>query len=231
MSIDRILLNDGARAFDIELSEDQIDALEAYYDAVIDSNRDFNLTAITAKEDFVVKHFIDSLSGARYVPVNASVCDIGAGAGFPSVPLAVARPDITVTAIDSTAKKTVFIADTAKAIGIKNIKTRAARVEDCKDLFGLFDCVVARAVSSLPILLELALPLLKVGGVFIAYKTDESEIALSSNALTALGGVIDKTDIFNLPNGDRRALIVVKKIKQTPQIYPRQYGAIKKKPL
>lgn len=215
----------------VSLDDDKIAALLSYCDMVLETNRQFNLTAITDMNEFLVKHIADSLVGASEIPNNARILDIGAGAGFPSVPLAIAREDVSVTALDSTAKKMRFIEDSVKSIGLDNLKTLSGRAEEQSALFGRFDIVTARAVSSLPVLLELSMPLLKVGGRFLAYKTDESELPAAENALKALGAKHIRTKRAVLPNGDSRAILVFEKISKTPPQYPRQYGTIKKKPL
>lgn len=214
-----------------ELADEKIACLLSFCDRVLEANKSFNLTAITDYNDFLIKHVTDSLLGASEIPQNALVCDIGSGAGFPAMPLAIAREDITVTALDSTAKKMTFVSESARSLGIKNLKTVAGRAEDQKKQFCSFDVVTARAVSSLPILLELAMPLLKVGGLAVFYKTDESELAGVSNALKTLKAAHIGTKLAALPNGDKRAILTFKKLAPTPPQYPRQYGTIKKKPL
>lgn len=232
MSINRDFLTaETKRLFDLDLSEKCVDNLEAYYDAVIDANKEFNLTAITKKDEFTEKHLIDSLAGVKFIPDGAKVIDVGAGGGFPSFPIAAARPDVSVLALDSTAKKMNFVSSASFAIGVKNLKTTAGRAEESRKLFASFDVAVARAVSALPILLEICSPLVKVGGRVIAYKTDESELEGISTALTVLNLRHVETFTFNLPSGDRRAILTFEKTAPTPYKYPRQYGAIKKKPL
>ena len=232
MSINRLLLTESVKElFDITLDEDSVDTLEAYYDAVVEANKEFNLTSITAKDEFVVKHLIDSIAGVPFIPENAKLIDVGSGGGFPSFPIASVRRDVDVTALDSTAKKMNFVGSTAKFLGVKNLKTLSGRAEEMKDLFGTYDVVCARAVSQLPILLEICSPLIKVGGIMLAYKTDESEVEMSQSALDKLNMTHKKSFSFNLPNGDRRCIIVFEKTKDTPKQYPRQYGQIKKRPL
>ena len=212
--------------------DDQVaDVLLHYKDLVLEANKKFNLTAITDDKEFCVKHIADSLLGVSEIPNGAKLCDIGTGAGFPSMPIAIARDDVKVTALDSTAKKMNFISQSAQELGVNNIMTIAGRAEEQKSLMGTFDIVTARAVASLSILLELSIPLLKVGGLFIAYKTDESELASAQSALKTLNAEHVHTKCATLPTGDRRALLVFKKTAKTPAQYPRIYGAIKKKPL
>ena len=232
MSINRLLLTESAKSlFDLTLDEDCVDTLEAYYDAVIEANKEFNLTAITSKDEFVVKHLVDSLAGVPFIPENAKLIDVGSGGGFPSFPIASARRDVDVTALDSTAKKMNFVGGTARFLGVKNLKTVSSRAEEMKELFGTFDMVTARAVSALPILLEICSPLIRVGGLMMAYKTDEGELEISQSALKTLNMTHKNTFSFNLPNGDRRCILLFEKTAPTPKQYPRQYGQIKKRPL
>ena len=232
MSINRILLTESVKSlFNLTLDEDKVDTLEAYYDAVVEANKEFNLTAITGKDEFVVKHLIDSIAGVPFIPENTKLIDVGSGGGFPSFPIASVRSDVEVTALDSTAKKMNFVSSTARFLGVKNLKAVSGRAEEMKDLFGTFDMVTARAVSALPILLEICSPLIKVGGLMMAYKTDESELELSQSALKALNMTHKNTFSFNLPNGDRRCILLFEKTASTPKQYPRQYGQIKKRPL
>lgn len=215
----------------VELTLEQTERLCAYFEMVVEKNKAFNLTAITQEKDFAIKHIADSLAGISEIPQNSALLDIGAGAGFPSMPIAIAREDVQVTALDSTAKKMNFIKECARELKLNNVKTVAGRAEEQKNLFSTFDVVTARAVSSLNILLELAMPMLKVGGRFVAYKTDESELAGAKNALATLGAKHLFTKSLSLPNGDSRAILVFEKVAPTPKQYPRLYGAIKKKPL
>lgn len=232
MSINRFLLSSSVKElFDVVLSEDMLDAFEAYYDLVIDSNREFNLTAIVEKDDFVEKHFIDSLASLPYIKETANVLDVGSGAGFPAFPIAVARKDINVVALDSTSKKMRFVSDAALCLGVKNLSVEVGRAEEKRLFFEKFDVVCARAVSSLPILLEICSPLVCVGGCFIAYKTDLLEAEQAKTASSILNLSLEKCTSFTLPSGDRRCLLVYKKNKATPEKYPRIYSAIKKNPL
>lgn len=215
----------------VELTLEQTKRLAAYFDMVVEKNKVFNLTAITEEKDFAIKHIADSLAGISEIPQNSALLDIGAGAGFPSMPIAITREDVKVTALDSTAKKMNFISECARELNMTNVKTVAGRAEEQKNLFSTFDVVTARAVSSLNILLELAMPMLKVGGRFVAYKTDESELDGAKCALATLGAKHLSTKSLSLPNGDSRAILVFEKVAPTPKQYPRLYGAIKKKPL
>ncbi|MBD5092134.1 MAG: 16S rRNA (guanine(527)-N(7))-methyltransferase RsmG [Clostridiales bacterium] len=215
----------------IELQDEKIALLLAFCDTVLETNKKFNLTAITDYDEFLIKHVTDSLLGLSEIPSGAKLCDVGAGAGFPSMPIAIARDDVRVTALDSTAKKMTFIADSARTLGVNNVKTIAGRAEEQRSLFGTFDIVTARAVSALPILLELCIPLLKVGGRFLAYKATDSELDECKTALKVLNAQFVHAKSAQLPNGDSRTILVFEKTAKTDGKYPRQYGTIKKKPL
>lgn len=225
------LLKSYLAKIDVELDDAKIASLLSYSEKVLVANEKFNLTSITDINDFLIKHIADSLVGISEIGQNSTLCDIGAGAGFPSVPIAIARRDVRVTALDSTEKKMTFVGESAKSIGLDNLKTVIGRAEEKKELLGKFDVVTARAVSALPVLLELAIPLLKVGGKFLAYKTDESELPFAKSALKTLGAKHAGTKFATLPNGDKRAILIFEKVGETPDRYPRRYGLIKSKPL
>lgn len=225
------LLNTYLKSIGVELDGKKLADLLTYCDMVLEANRHFNLTAITDMDGFMIKHIADSLVGISEIPSGACLLDIGAGAGFPSVPIAIAREDVRVTALDSTAKKMAFVAESAKSIGLDNLKTVVGRAEEQTGLFRTFDVVTARAVSALPVLLELAVPMLKVGGRMLAYKTDESELSVAKNALKILGAKHVGTKFAALPNGDSRAVLIFEKTAATPSQYPRRYGVIKSRPL
>ena len=212
-------------------TDEQLDKLARYFDMVVEKNKQFNLTAITDEADFVCKHYEDSLFGESEIPNGSKVLDLGCGGGFPCVPLAIMREDLYITGLDATTKKTVFVGDSALLLGIYNLTTVAGRAEEQKEMFGTFDVVTARAVASLPILLEFAAPMLKVGGLFVAYKTDETELDSAKNAVRTLKMQFDHSKVGTLSNDERRAILVFKKTGETPPQYPRQYGTIKKKPL
>ena len=191
----------------LSLSDEQADLLARFYELVSAANSRFNLTAVTDAESFVTKHYIDSVSSADIFPAGAKILDLGAGAGLPSVPLAIVRPDIFVTALD-------------------------ARAEERGDLFSKFDFVTARAVTSLSALVELALPLLKKGGRLVAYKTPADDPKDAAHALSVLGGGFDFLRDYSLPGGSgERRLLVFKKLAETPHGYPRKWGVIKNRPL
>ena len=206
-----------------------------------EANKIHNLTAIKEDKEIILKHFIDSLMISEYIPVGSDVIDVGCGAGFPSLPLAIFRKDLTLLSIDSTAKKINYVNDTAKKLGLENIVAISCRAEELAHQNGrreCFDVATARAVAALPILTELCLPFVKVGGLFVAMKsqTAEDELAAARSAIEKCGGkvveVIEKKLVRNdSPEADLRTIIIIEKIKATPSSYPRIYSKISKKPL
>ena len=206
-------------------------AFDCYYELLVFWNERFNLTAITEKDEVEVKHFIDSLSSVDLISENASLLDIGSGAGFPSLPLKIVRPDITLTMVDSVNKKVGFLNEVVKRLNLEGAIAIHSRAEDL-DKDKKYDFVVSRAVASLSTLLEYCLPFVKEGGYLIAYKSEKTdeEILESKNALTILGGTIDKV-VDKSHNGLNRKLIVVKKIAPTPKKYPRGKNLPRVKPL
>ncbi len=206
-------------------------AFDCYFELLVFWNERFNLTAITEKDEVEVKHFIDSLSSVDLISENASLLDIGSGAGFPSLPLKIVRPDITLTMVDSVNKKVGFLNEVVKRLNLEGAEAIHSRAEDL-DKDKKYDFVVSRAVASLSTLLEYCLPFVKEGGYLIAYKSEKTdeEILESKNALTILGGTIDKV-VDKSHNGLNRKLIVVKKIAPTPKKYPRGKNLPRVKPL
>ncbi len=204
-------------------------------DDLVAFNEKVNLTAITDDEGIILRHFADCLTIADLLPENARVCDVGCGGGFPTLPVSIARPDLHFTSLDSTAKKLVFVEECAEKYAL-SLRTLAGRAEEFFRTPAYrehFDAVVSRAVASLPILSELCLPAVKVGGVFLAMKgagADE-ELAAAGNAIRMLGGEVIDKKYFSLGDAGERCVIVVKKAAKTPEKYPRAFGAIKKKPL
>ena len=230
--IDITLLSSATKNFGCALSDDQLSLLDRFSELVAEQNKKFNLTAITDPIAFTEKHLIDSLAAFSFLPDSGSLCDVGAGAGFPSFPLAVAKPSLSVTALDSTAKKTAFIASAVRSLGVENLSVLTGRAEEMTHQRESFSVVTARAVAPLPVLLEYCLPFVKVGGTFIAYKGPEAEeeIKISSAALKKLGGKIDR--IVDASDGTySHNLIVITKSSSTPKAYPRKAGTPSKTPL
>ncbi len=205
---------------------------------LLEYNSHTNLTAIRDISGIILKHYADSLTGEKHIPLKAKVIDIGAGAGFPSLPLAIARPDIKVTAVDSTAKKTRFTQLAAEKLSIENIKAISARAEELamqNEYRERFDCAVSRAVARLNILSELCIPFVREGGLFIAYKAySEEETSEALSAFGTLGGKLSGNEEVCLTEGEesaKRSIIIIQKIRPTPKIYPRNFSRISKKPL
>lgn len=238
----RKYLNDSAIKFGIELDSSQLDLFEKFYSLTLDWNTRMNLTNLTSIEDFALKNVIDSLSAWRAFEnfsstENISVIDIGSGAGFPAIPLKIFHPEIKITAVDSLGKRIKFLEEVKRDLKLEGFESLPARAEDLgrrEEFREKFDVAISRAVSKLPILSELCLPLVKIGGIFVAMKGKKfvEEIQESRKAIENLGGDRLETLEIKLPElEDIRALLVSKKIRQTPPKFPRQFGIIEKKPL
>lgn len=222
-----------------ELSPEQREQLFAITIHLLEENEKYNLTAIRDFEGVVRKHIIDSLTLLPYIPDSASVIDIGSGAGFPALPIAVARPDIRVIALDSTEKKTNFIKNTAELAGITNISALFGRAEEIavpdNVLREHFDVAVARSLASLPVLAELCMPFVRVDGAFLAMKSEKAlhELEEARLALKAVGADdnVSVERLYDAGEGDVRVLFRIEKVQETPDNLPRHYGQIKKRPL
>lgn len=222
------------------LSEEVTQKLYSLCELLQKANAQTNLTAIDKTEDIIAKHFADSLIACKHYNKGASVIDIGCGAGFPSLPLAIVRDDLHITALDSTGKKIDFVKSTAKALGLDNINAVCARAEEYVATPGMresFDHATARAVSRLNLLSELAMPFVKIGGSFVALKAKDGECELkeAENGIKLFGGKVEAFEKRALIENDgfesQRAVIVVKKISPTPAKFPRAYAKIAKKPM
>ena len=215
-----------------DLSAEQLALFETYYAMLADWNTRVNLTAITAPEDVAKKHFLDSLAAAPYLKPNASIVDVGTGAGFPGLPLLILRPDLKVTLMDSLQKRLVFLEAVCKELKLK-AELVHARAEDAGQnpkYREKFDVALTRAVSALPVLCELTLPLVKVGGTSIAYKGDSAEeLAASGNALSVLHATAERVVIP--ADYGARELVILTKNGTTPKQYPRKAGTPSKNPL
>lgn len=214
-----------------QLSPQQNSQLDIYYNMLIETNAKFNLTAITDRHEVYIKHFVDSMLGQCAVPTGATVVDIGSGAGFPALPLKIARPDISVTLVDSLAKRIAFTTEVATALGIEATCIHSRAEDFASTHREQYDVATARAVAPLNILLEYTAPLVKVGGIVLAYKANNSELCDSANAIGKLGLKHTQTIELQLPNGDPRALLVFTKAKPTPKQYPRGGNKPRKMPL
>lgn len=232
------LLQNYIKDYKITLTENQYEQFQKYFELLAEWNEKMNLTAITDESGVALKHFTDSLSLLNFVdiPQNSSLADVGTGAGFPSVVLKIARPDIKLTLIDSLNKRLVFLGEVCAQLGIEAelIHSRAEDGARDEKLRENFDFAVSRAVARMNVLSEYCLPYVKVGGAFCAMKGAQAneEFKESLNAINTLGGKLENKYFFELPeNGGERAIAVVRKVKNTPQKYPRQSGKIKAKAL
>ena len=218
--------------YNIKLTDKQLQKLQIFYSDVIEKNKVLNLTAITEERDFYIKHYIDSLLPAKYL--QGKVLDIGTGAGFPGIPLKIFNENLNLYLLDSLNKRLVFLNEEIERLYLNNIFTIHARCEDyakTKERES-FDYVVSRAVAKLNTLCEYALPFLKIGGVFVAYKSGEvsEELENSKNAIKILGGELLEIKNFNIEDNNR-TLIFIKKIKNTPNKYPRGQNKPKTSPI
>ncbi len=219
------------------LDEDKVKELYDFANILAEKSKVMNLTAITDMHGVIFKHFCDCAPLCKYFEKNKTVIDVGCGAGFPSVPLAILRPDLQITSLDSTAKKIAFINESMNKVGVTNLKAVSARAEEyAADNRERFDYATSRAVARLNILCELCLPLVKVGGVFVPMKATQAEDELieASRAIKALGGETLADDTYSLSyQGEvlERHVLTVNKRAKTPTQYPRKYAQILKKPL
>lgn len=232
------LLLNFIKDYKITLTENQYEQFQKYFELLAEWNEKMNLTAITDENGVALKHFADSLSLLNFVdiPQNSTLADVGTGAGFPGVVLKIARPDIKLTLIDSLNKRLVFLNEVCSQLGIdaELIHSRAEDGARDEKLRESFDFVASRAVARMNVLSEYCLPYVKVGGAFCAMKGAQAneEFKESLNAINTLGGKLENKYFFELPeNGGERAIAVVRKVRNTPQKYPRQSGKIKAKAL
>lgn len=221
----------------LNLSERQISQLDIYYELLIQKNKVMNLTAITDTEGVAIKHFYDSLTPLIYTDIDegSTVVDVGTGAGFPAIPLLIARPDLKLTMMDSLNKRLLFLVEVCEQLDInaRIVHSRAEEAGKNKLYREKFDYAVSRAVAALPILCEYCLPLVKPSGKFIAMKGSnaDSELKLSGNAIKQLGGELENIKKFKLPTGETRALIIIRKVANTPLKFPRHASKIAKESL
>lgn len=221
--------------YGFSLSALQINQFERYYEFLISENKKYNLTAITEKNDVIFKHFLDSCLVEKNIIKNAKIIDIGSGAGFPSIPLKILRPDIKFVLVDSLNKRVNFLNELIKILNLQDVVAVHARAEDyIKDNREKFDYAVARAVAPLNTLLEYLVPYVKVGGECLIYKSQklEEEIETSQNALKVLGCKVEKIENFNIDEIDAvRKVLIIKKCFVTPIKYPRGKNLPKTKPI
>lgn len=228
-------LKDLFKKYNINLNDFQIEQFEKYFSMLIETNKVMNLTAITEEDDVAVKHFLDSALPEKFFPQNATVIDIGSGAGFPALPLKIVRPDLKITMVDSLNKRIGFLNDVIEKLNIEGANAVHSRAEDfAKDNREKFDAAVARAVAPLNTLVEYLLPFVKVGGVCIIYKSSKlaEELKNSQKAIEILGSKVEKIEKYYIEEKElEREILILKKIKNTPPKYPRDKNKPKLNPI
>ena len=228
-------LKDLFKKYNINLNDFQIEQFEKYFSMLIQTNKVMNLTAITEEDDVAVKHFLDSALPEKFFPQNATVIDIGSGAGFPALPLKIVRPDLKITMVDSLNKRIGFLNDVIEKLNIEGANAVHSRAEDfAKDNREKFDAAVARAVAPLNTLVEYLLPFVKVGGVCIIYKSSKlaEELKNSQKAIEILGSKVEKIEKYYIEEKElEREILILKKIKNTPPKYPRDKNKPKLNPI
>lgn len=233
--IDKNRLEAKCAALGIALTGPMLDALDQYAEILVEYNQKVNLTAITDPEGIEDKHFADSLLLANLPETAGKLVDVGTGAGFPGVVAKIFKPELQLTLMEPTGKRVEFLKYVCAQLGLSGVEFAKERAEEAarKIWREQFDVASARAVAALPVLSEYCLPLVKVGGWFIAMKGPEAdaEAKAAANALKKLGGQYAETRQFTLPDSSARGLVLCRKISQTPTVYPRNGGKIAKKPL
>lgn len=230
-------LEEKLKLIDINISETEIENFKIYMELLLEWNEKINLTAITNEDDMILKHFIDSLTIKKYMSENEKIIDIGTGAGFPGIPLAIMNKNNEITLMDSLNKRIVFLNDVINKLKLTNVKAIHSRAEELarnKTYREKYDVAVSRAVANLSTLVEYMLPFVSVGGKCICMKGPniEEELKNAKNAIKELGGEIIKIENFKLPESDNeRNIVIIKKIKETSSKYPRKSGTPSKEPI
>jgi len=234
-----IFLKEFLNKYDITITDDQANLLNSYYDMVVEKNKVMNLTGITEYNEFITKHFLDSLSICKTgISLDGKkIIDVGTGAGFPGIPLKIVYPDTDIVLMDSLNKRLVFLNEVIKELNLKDIVTLHGRAEELgiKDLYReKFDVCVSRAVARLATLSEYCVPFVKKGGCFVSYKSGniDEELSEANKAIGILGGKAEKPVLFNLADEEMgRSFIIISKVNLTPKKYPRQAGKPSKEPI
>ena len=237
MKYDFTKFRNSMNSIGIELTNSQLNAFETYYDMLIDRNKVMNLTAITEFDEVMDKHFLDSVYLFRSIKLEADykLIDIGTGAGFPGIPLKIVFPELKITLLDSLNKRVGFLNDVIDELNLNDIEAIHGRAEDIasdKTYRASYDIAVSRAVANLSTLSEYCLPFVKIGGKFVSYKSGDcaDEVDNAKAAIHLLGGKINKIDEFSYSNNSR-SFIVIDKVMNTSNKYPRKAGLPSKKPL
>ena len=229
-------MNELLSEINIEINENKIDMFYLYMQELLEWNKKINLTAIEDENEIILKHFIDSLTVQKYIKNAQNIIDIGTGAGFPGIPLAIVNEKSNIVLLDSLNKRINFLNNVIQKLELSNVKAIHGRAEDLAKIVQhreKYDIVISRAVAPFNVLLEYMLPFNKVNSYTIAMKgSNIEEVDISNNALKKLGGKIEKIEKINLPNTDiKRNIIIVRKIEETPKKFPRKAGIPKKEPL
>lgn len=233
------LLMDSLSKMDFNIDEEKINQLNKYYEMLVEKNKVMNLTAITEYDEVVIKHFVDSLAISKVfnmIPIK-NIIDIGTGAGFPGMVLKIFYPDIQFTLLDSLNKRVGFLKEVADELSLNKIEAVHGRAEDYARQTNhreKYDLCVSRAVANLSTLAEYSLPFVKKGGYFVAYKAEDclDEVKSAEKAISMLGGKIEDTVMYKIPNSDiTRAFVIIKKVNNISGKYPRKAGLPAKEPL
>ncbi len=232
--MNRTQFQEACKDIGIELNEKALEKFDRYAALLTEWNQKMNLTAITQYEEILEKHFYDSLLASQCVAMNGKLCDVGAGAGFPSLPLKIAFPDLNVTILEPIGKRCIFLNEVIDQLGLQGVQVMNVRAEDAaKDLRESFDLVTARAVANLRILSELCIPLVKRDGFFLAMKGSQGKVEdqEAAKAIKTLGCIKVSESAVWLKDESGRINLLYKKNRTTPSQYPRMYSKIKKNPL
>lgn len=227
---------DGMKQLSANIEDEQIEKFEKYSAMLIEWNQKMNLTAVTDADGISIKHFLDSVLPIYHTDLNEcqEIADVGTGAGFPGIPLAIMLPQVRFTLIDSLNKRVTFLKEVCAALSLNNVECVHARAEELGKTAQFrekFDAVVSRAVANMTVLCEYCIPYVKVGGKFIALKSEEceDEISAAKPMIGTLGAAIERNITVPLPQSDIvRRLVVIKKVKNTPEKFPRRADKIKK---
>ena len=231
------IFNNYLEKLNLTLTEEQIEKFYNYMNLLIEWNKKINLTAIVEPKDIILKHFIDSLTIEKYIKKGETIIDVGTGAGFPGIPLKIAREDLKITLADSLNKRINFLNEVINKLDLKNIEiihTRAEELGKNKKYREKFDIATSRAVANMSTLSEYLIPFIKVEGKCICMKSSDidTELENAKKAINILGCKIESKDKFDLPNSDLgRSVIILRKVKNTPSKFPRKAGTPAKEPI